>query len=79
MGDCGAFSYVAEQTPPFTVDGGHRLLRRAAGFDYGVSVDHVILGYDSELDAGLSGAAAVPDRTGRERQEITLDLAARSS
>jgi hypothetical protein len=75
MGDCGAFSYRNEPEPPYTVDGviGYY---DACRVDWGVSVDHVILGYDVQLDnEGLFGPAAVPDDW-TKRQEITLTLAA---
>lgn len=74
MGDCGAFSYRNEPVPPYTVDGvvGYYAACRV---DWGVSVDHVILGYDQKADRGLFGAAGVPDDWVR-RQEITLTLAA---
>lgn len=74
MGDCGAFSYRAEPEPPYTVDGviGYY---DACRVDWGVSVDHVILGYDAKLDAGLFGADAVPEDW-TNRQEITITLAA---
>lgn len=43
MGDCGAFSYIDEDEPPYTteqvLDYYHSL-----GYDYGVSVDHLIVG-----------------------------------
>ena len=67
MGDCGAFSYRAEAEPPFTVDGviGYY---DACRVDWGVSVDHVVLGYDP-------AAKTVPDDWTR-RQTITLTLAA---
>jgi hypothetical protein len=74
MGDCGAFSYRNEPEPPYSVDG-------VLGFydtcrvDWGVSVDHVILGYDSKIDAGLFGTDVVPDDW-MQRQEITITLAA---
>lgn len=74
MGDCGAFSYRGEAEPPYTVDGviGYY---EACRVDWGVSVDHVILGYDPKADAGLLGADGVPADWAR-RQEITLTLAA---
>lgn len=74
MGDCGAFSYRAEPEPPYTVDGviGYY---DACRVDWGVSVDHVILGYDAQLDTGLFGADAVPEDW-TKRQEITITLAA---
>ncbi len=73
MGDCGAFSYVKEEYPPVTVD---EVLDFYAecGFDYGVSIDHVILAYRPELDRTLPGADFVPEEL-RRRQEITQELA----
>jgi Queuine tRNA-ribosyltransferase len=43
MGDCGAFSYIQEDKPPYKtkeiIDYYHQV-----GFDYGVSIDHLIVG-----------------------------------
>ena len=73
MGDCGAFSYVKERVPPVTttevID-----FYETCGFDYGISVDHVILGYDSKAGAVLPGFADAFAEW-RERQKITLELA----
>ena len=71
LGDCGAFSYVNEERPPYTVD---EVLRfyDDGGFDGGISLDHVILGFDDEWDQDLSKAP----QDFRDRQEITLELAA---
>ena len=44
------------------------------GFDYGLSVDHVILGYKAEYDSHLEGLDPVPSEW-RARQEITFELA----
>jgi hypothetical protein len=73
MGDCGAFSYVREQRPPFSVQEVIEFYVNC-GFDYGLSVDHIILAYREELDLSLSGIDVVPEGW-RERQEITLELA----
>jgi hypothetical protein len=74
MGDCGAFSYAREKTPPFTV--GDVIDFYVDGdFDYAISVDHVILGYRPQFDADLPGLDLVPEEW-RERQEITFELAA---
>jgi len=73
MGDCGAFSYVKEDKPPFSVDEVIDFYE-ACGFDYGVSVDHVILGFDPGLDSTFPGLTAVSPEYER-RQEITLELA----
>lgn len=43
MGDCGAFGYVAEYEPPYNTE---EILNyyQNFGFDYGVSIDHLIVG-----------------------------------
>lgn len=48
LGDCGAFTYVNEAEPPYSV---HEVLDfyEQCGFDAGVSVDHVILGFRRDL------------------------------
>ena len=73
MGDCGAFSYVKEKVPPVTTTEVINFYEQC-GFDYGVSVDHVILGYESKAGAVLPGFVDVFTEW-RERQRITLDLA----
>ncbi len=49
MGDCGAFTYVEQKNPPYSVDDVLRFYVEC-GFDYGISVDHVILAFDKSLD-----------------------------
>jgi hypothetical protein len=73
MGDCGAFTYVKEAKPPVSVEEVSYFYQEC-GFDYGASVDHVILQYNADWDVALPGMDAVPDDC-RERQEITLELA----
>lgn len=70
MGDCGAFTYVKEKEPPYTVD---EVINFYADcrFDYGLSVDHVILSYQPDWDA----KGAKPPAEIKERQELTLQLA----
>lgn len=71
LGDCGAFTYVREKVPPYTVD---EVLQfyTACDFDLGISVDHVILEFQPRLDS--LPRHAVPAEL-RERQQITLELA----
>src|SRR5262245_15486031 len=45
LGDCGAFSYMREDVPPFTVQEVAEFYDHCR-FDWGVSVDHVIPVYD---------------------------------
>lgn len=42
MGDCGAFGYVNEDVPPYTTEEILDYYTRL-GFDYGVSIDHMIV------------------------------------
>lgn len=81
LGDCGAFSYVREEKPPYGVS---EMLDYYAdcGFTHAVSIDHVILGYDESLDsANLFNShsssldnIAVPEEWKR-RYSLTLELA----
>ncbi len=72
LGDCGAFSYVRDEVPPYTVDEVIDFYDRA-GFDLGISVDHVIFGYDLAADHD----SAHPQRQEwQRRQDLTLELAA---
>jgi hypothetical protein len=73
MGDCGAFSYVREKRPSFTVQEVIDFYVQC-GFDYGLSVDHVILAFQPELDQAIPGLDFVPEDW-RERQKIALELA----
>lgn len=49
MGDCGAFTYVRESEPVYTVDEVVDFYE-GCGFDIGIAVDHVVFGYDASLD-----------------------------
>lgn len=73
MGDCGAFTYVKEDVPPVTVEDVTRFYQDA-GFDFGASIDHVILDYNPAWDYSLPGSECVPDKC-IKRQEITIELA----
>jgi hypothetical protein len=73
MGDCGAFTYVKEKRPPFTVKEVVDFYVQC-DFDYGLSVDHIILAFQPDLDRALTGLDAVPEDW-RERQKITFELA----
>jgi len=73
MGDCGAFAYVREPRPPFSVQEVIDFYVNC-DFDYGLSVDHIILAYKPDLERSLGGFDLVPEDW-RERQRITLELA----
>lgn len=69
LGDCGAFNYVDEAEPPFTVASVIDFYT-GCGFQAGVSVDHIILGFDP----------TTPDEQVNPqwpaRRELTIRLAA---
>ncbi|MGQ4810282.1 hypothetical protein NKDENANG_03737 [Candidatus Entotheonellaceae bacterium PAL068K] len=71
MGDPGAFSYIREDYPPVAPDDVIDFYEQC-NFDYGLSVDHVILGFQASLSS--SSSDDVPPEWLR-RQEITLALA----
>lgn len=73
MGDCGAFTYVRETVPPYTVDEVLDFYVEC-GFDYGISVDHVILDYKKAWDSPDASKAPQLDAL-KERQRLTLELA----
>ncbi len=73
LGDCGAFAYVKEDEPPFTVDEVIDFYEEAR-FDLGISVDHIILGFRSDERATLPGIDEAPVEWERRRQ-ITLQYA----
>jgi hypothetical protein len=70
MGDCGAFQYVREEVPPYSVDEVIDFYE-GIGVDAGISLDHVILGF--ELHAPLSDDLLPPEWP--RRRQLTLDLA----
>src|SRR3954452_7887926 len=72
MGDCGAFTYVRESEPVYTVDEVIDFYD-GCGFDLGIAVDHVVFGYDAGLD--LAPTAEVP-ADWVFRQQLTNQLAA---
>ncbi|MFD6091271.1 tRNA-guanine transglycosylase DpdA [Oerskovia sp. NPDC060338] len=65
LGDCGAFNYVDEEEPPYTVE---EVLDFyvGCGFRAGVSVDHVILAYDR------NAVEATADPEWKRRQAVSL-------
>ena len=74
FGDCGAFTYVDHEKPPYTTNDILEFYEDG-GFSHGCSVDHVIF----EFERGLKGAALPEnEKTAKEvkrRQEITIENA----
>jgi hypothetical protein len=71
LGDCGAFTYVRDDVPPYTPDQVIDFYD-GCGFDLGISIDHVILGYDPAADVDPRHPLR---RDWQHRQDITLELA----
>ena len=69
FGDCGAFSYVAEEVPPYTPSDMLEFYADA-GFTHGCSVDHIIFDFDREENGLAAGSVDA-----RRRYEITLENA----
>jgi hypothetical protein len=69
IGDCGAFSYIKDEVPPYTVDEVIDFYE-GCGFDYGISVDHIIFQYEPQVARADTKAAEWV-----RRQELTLALA----
>ncbi|WP_375502646.1 tRNA-guanine transglycosylase DpdA [uncultured Jatrophihabitans sp.] len=72
LGDCGAFTYVRDDVPPYTVDEVIDFYD-GAGFNLGISIDHVVLGYDINAD---QDPAHPLRREWQRRQDLTIELAA---
>lgn len=68
LGDCGAFNYINEPEPPYTVNEVIDFYGQC-GFDAGVSPDHIILGY-LRPDRGVE-----PSDEWQERRRISLHYA----
>ena len=70
MGDCGSFTYVNESEPPFSVSDVIEFYLDCK-FDYGLSLDHVILGYSND------DSKVAPDQLDKwkRRFDMTVELA----
>jgi hypothetical protein len=66
MGDCGSFTYIREHEPPYSVNDVIDFYD-ACGFDYGISVDHVIFGWDPH-----DQSAELPEWMRRQRLSLAL-------
>lgn len=69
FGDCGAFSYAQEETPPYSPEEIVEFYN-SCGFTHGCSVDHIIFDFSENL-VGLEGGS----EDARRRFDITLDNA----
>ncbi len=73
LGDNGAFTYRNEFEPPYTIE---ELIEfyDVGGFTHGISLDHMVMEYDKNLDGpALPGIDLVAEP--RRRQQLTLENA----
>lgn len=76
LGDCGAFAYVGESEPPISVDDAIDFYE-GCGFDAGISVDHIVLGYRSDTGQGQLFQDDDPEvNEWEQRRQVTLEYAA---
>jgi len=76
MGDCGAFSYVDKKEPPlpfYSVENIATLYEKL-GFDYGVSVDHLVMDYilTKDKETGKRKKRFLSEEEKKERIKITI-------
>lgn len=74
MGDCGAYAYIKEHEPPFSVDDVLDFYE-ACQFDYVLSLDHVIPGFFVPGRSERRGPSIALIAKWQERQTLTLALA----
>lgn len=67
MGDCGAYSYAKQETPPITTEEAIDFYVRCE-VDYALSVDHIISGFTTDM-------RREPDSNWKERYQLTLNYA----
>jgi hypothetical protein len=71
MGDCGAFSYLRERDPPYSVDEVLHFYSECR-VDYGISVDHVIVQFQPSWDEQGELFSNHELEEAKRRQALTL-------
>ena len=72
IADCGAFQYRDQEAPPY--DPAETLaFYESLGFDYGITLDHMILEFDFEYDGAGSLLQKAPTAEMERRFQITID------
>jgi hypothetical protein len=74
MGDCGAFQYLESAKPPYTCDEICDYYQDL-GFDYGITLDHIVIQFDEEYDAETTLLSKTPTDDMRYRYELSLENA----
>lgn len=74
MGDCGAFQYITKEKPPYTCEEIFEYYNDL-GFDYGLSMDHVIVDFSLDYDQDRALIPRQPTDRMKSRFQITIDNA----
>ncbi len=74
IADCGAFQYRDAENPPYTCEETCEFYE-SLGFDYGISLDHMIFEFDREYDDGSSLLTKSPTPEMERRFRLSLDNA----
>ena len=72
MGDCGAFQFINEEVPPYSCEEICEYYQ-TCGFDYGMTLDHLITTFSLEFDEGNSLFTQQPSEEMKFRYRLTLD------
>jgi hypothetical protein len=74
IADCGAFQYLSQEVPPYdpaeTVQFYDDL-----GFDFGITLDHLVLEFDEDYDGTGALLTKTPTKEMERRYRLTLDNA----
>jgi hypothetical protein len=71
LGDCGAFNYRHEENPPYATDEMIQFYE-TSGFTHGVSIDHMVIGFDTTRERIDKGQIVAHDPEWQRRYELTL-------
>ena len=74
LGDCGAFQFIGDAAPPYTNQQIFNYYNNL-GFDYGITLDHVIVEFDHKYDQEGSLFPELPSEDMRFRFQLTIDNA----
>lgn len=74
LGDCGAFQFIGDPEPPYT---NQQIFNyyNDLGFDYGITLDHVIVDFNYKYDEDGSLFPEQPSEDMRFRFQLTIDNA----
>ena len=74
MGDCGAFQFINEEVPPYSCEEICDYYE-TCGFDYGMTLDHIIPEFSLDYEEGYSLITAEPTPQMEYRYRFTLNCA----